>query len=149
MNTESLDISIGTRLWYQGAAWTVVEHGGDGVLLRSGESFKKVHGASLVGIAEPLGDEVQAETRELDTVVLGTLDRNQRAEIERQAKIFDDVFSTGSHVPADNLYQAAANKLGVSLRTAYRRGQRYANQGIVGLVDARRLKSHHRAIDPE
>ncbi|TLP73075.1 DDE-type integrase/transposase/recombinase [Nesterenkonia sphaerica] len=149
MNAESLDISIGARLWYQGSAWAVVEHDGSGVLLRSGKSFKKVHGASLVGHAEPLSEKVQVENRELDVVVLETLDKVQRAEVERQAKIFDEVFLTGSQASADDLYQAAADKLGVSLRTAYRRGQRYAKQGIVGLVDARRLKSHRPAVDPE
>lgn len=48
MNTESLDISIGARLWYQGSVWFVAEHDGGGVLLRSGETYKRVRGASLV-----------------------------------------------------------------------------------------------------
>ena len=90
MSAEVLDVSVGARLWYQGAAWTVVEHDGAGVLLRSGEQLTKVHGPSLVGVAEPLDDRrVVDPTEELGAVVLASLTSAQRADLQRQAAVFD------------------------------------------------------------
>lgn len=37
MSTESLDTSVGARLWYEGAAWTVVQLEGTTALLRSAD----------------------------------------------------------------------------------------------------------------
>jgi len=90
MSAEVPDVSVGARLWYQGTAWTVLEHDGAGVLLRSGEQFTKVHGPSLVGVAEPLDDRrVVDPTEELDAVVLASLTTAQRADLQRQAAVFD------------------------------------------------------------
>lgn len=70
MNAESLDVSGGAHLWHQGRTWTVVEHDDAGATLRSGDYFKKVHGASLVGVAEPLDErEPQGPDGELNAVV--------------------------------------------------------------------------------
>ena len=60
MSAESLDVSVGARLWWQGSAWTVVEHESAIVILRSGEQFKKVHAPSLVGVAQALDDRDMA-----------------------------------------------------------------------------------------
>ncbi|WP_298992970.1 hypothetical protein [uncultured Pseudokineococcus sp.] len=152
MSPEVLDVSVGARLWYQGAAWTVVEHDGTGVLLRSGEQLTKVHGPSLVGAAEPLDDRrVMDPTEELDAVVLASLTSAQRADLQRQAAVFDQhVLNPAKNgTPANERYQAAAKVLGISLRTAYRRGQRYADKGLVGLVDPRKAQPRRPAVAPE
>ena len=149
MNVEALDVSVGARLWYQGAAWTVVEHDGTGATLRCGDIFKRVHAASLVGVAESLDDPARAEARaELDTVVLASLSAKQRANLERQAKVFDDVVLASASASANDRYQAAADQLGISLRTAYRRGQRYIEKGLVGLVDTRLLQAQRPTVEP-
>ncbi|MCM3660375.1 transposase [Georgenia satyanarayanai] len=150
MSVESLDVSVGARLWYQGSAWTVVEHDGDGVMLRSGDHFRKVHAPSLVGAAESLDYRaVQHTDTELDAIVLAALSSKQRAEVERQATVFDELVLAPSETPANDRYQAAAEELGISLRTAYRRGQRYAEKGLIGLVDTRRLQPRRPTVDPE
>lgn len=150
MSAKSLDVSVGARLWWQGSAWTVVEHESAIVILRSGEQFKKVHAPSLVGVAQALDDRpVQDADAELDAVVLASLTSVQRAEVEQQAKVFDELLLVPSDRPVDERYRAAAEELGISLRTAYRRGQRYAEKGLVGLVDSRRLQPRRPSVDPE
>lgn len=65
MSTETLDISVGARLWYDGSAWTVVEHNGTAVVLRSNEHLKRVHAPSLIGLVESL-DEPETKTADRD-----------------------------------------------------------------------------------
>lgn len=78
MSAECLDTSVGARLWYEGAAWTVVELDGSNALLRAGDQFKKVHAPSLVGTAESLDlPTVQDARAELDAVVLASLSNKQ------------------------------------------------------------------------
>lgn len=49
MSAECLDTTVGARLWYRGAAWTVDELDGSNALLHAGDQFKKVYAPSLVG----------------------------------------------------------------------------------------------------
>lgn len=49
MSAETLGTSVGARLWYEGAAWTVVQLDGSAVLLRSADRFMRVHAPALVG----------------------------------------------------------------------------------------------------
>ncbi|MCW1804141.1 DDE-type integrase/transposase/recombinase [Brachybacterium squillarum] len=150
MSAESLDTSVGARLWYEGAAWTVVELDGPNALLRAGDQFKKVHAPSLVGIAESLDlPTVQDARAELDAVVLASLSTTQRDDMYRTAKVFDELVLATSEYSVNDRYEAAADALGISVRTAYRRGLRYAELGIIGLVDTRLLQPHRPAVDPE
>lgn len=48
MSTETLGISVGARLWYQGSAWSLGEHDGTTVVLRSDEHPNRVHAPSLI-----------------------------------------------------------------------------------------------------
>lgn len=150
MNSRSLDISVGSRLWHDGSAWTVVEHDRTSVILRSGDQVKRTQTASLVDAAEPLDEtETHRDDSELDVVVLSALTSKQRADVERQARVFDELFFDASLTPTNHLYQAAADELGVSLRTAYRRGQKYAAEGLVGLVDSRLVRPQRPSVDPQ
>lgn len=149
MSAECLDTSVGARLWYEGAAWTVVELDGSNALLRAGDQFKKVHAPSLVGTAESLDlPTVQDARAELDAVVLASLSNKQLDGVYREAKVFDELILATSETPVNDRYEAAADALGISVRTAYRRGLRYAKQGIVGLVDTRLLQPHRSTVDP-
>lgn len=52
MSTESLDTSVGARLWYQGSVWTVVELDGSTALdSRSATAWHGMHagGAKCCG----------------------------------------------------------------------------------------------------
>ena len=55
MSTTVIDVSVGSRLWYQGTAWTVVELNGFAVILRSADQFKRAHAPALA--AADTGDE--------------------------------------------------------------------------------------------
>lgn len=59
MSAESLDVSVGARLWYQASAWTVVELDADAVVLRAADRLTRVHVPSLIGVARPLDEGVQ------------------------------------------------------------------------------------------
>lgn len=151
MSTDSLDVSIGARLWFQGSAWTVVEHDGATVLLRSGDNLRKVHAPSLVGLAQPLDDQIdegQSQT-ELDAVVLSALSATQRRAVEAEAQVFDDLVLGMIEVPLEERYQRAGEQLRISARTARRRAARYADRGLVGLVDARLLQTSRRSVAQE
>lgn len=148
MEPRYLDLSVGARIWHDGSAWTVVEHDGARVALRSGDHLKRVHGTSLVDVAEPLDDsETPRDDSELHAVILGSLNSKQRKELERQAQVFDELLLDATHTPTNDLYQAVADELGVSLRTAYRRGRRYAAEGLVGLVDSRLTRPQRPSVD--
>ena len=86
MSTTVLDISVGSRLWYQGAAWTVVELDGSAVTLRSADQFKRVHAPALTGIAEPLDGSRAGEdiSSDLDAVIIASLTSKQRARLSRK-----------------------------------------------------------------
>lgn len=150
MRDGSLNVSVGARLWYLGSAWTVVELDGALVTMRSGDHFKKVHGSSLAGSATSLDNgSDRGDSGELEAVALSALNPRKRSEVERQAQVFDELVMAPSMLSANDRYQAAADELGVSLRTAYRRGQRYAEKGLAGLVDSRQLRPSRPTVDPE
>ncbi|MGP9695576.1 hypothetical protein ACT3TZ_13285 [Brachybacterium sp. AOP25-B2-12] len=88
MSAETLGTSVGARLWYEGAAWTVVQLDGSAVLLRSADRFMRVHAPALVGVARALDDPMQEEGphAELDAVILAGLTRAQRSCIEAEAE---------------------------------------------------------------
>ncbi|MGP5386609.1 hypothetical protein [Brachybacterium tyrofermentans] len=128
----------------------MVELDGSNALLRAGDQFKKVHTSSLVGTAESLDlPTVQDARAELDAVVLASLSNKQLDGVYREAKVFDELVLATAESPVNDRYEAAADVLGISVRTAYRRGQRYAEQGIVGLVDTRLLQPHRPAVSTE
>lgn len=150
MSPENLDASVGVRLWFEGAVWIVVELDGSTALLRAGDHFRKVHTPSLVGAAESLDRPAAPDARTgLDAVVLASLSSTQRDDIYRESKVFDELVLAPSETPVNDRYEAAADALGISVRTAYRRGLRYAEQGLVGLVDTRLLQPHRPTVDPE
>lgn len=151
MSAESLNTSVGARLWYEGAAWTVVQLDGSAVLLRSADRFMRVHAPALVGVARPLDDPGQEEGphTELDVVVLAGLTRAQRSSIEAEAEIYSQLVLTISDVPLEQRYEQAGAKLTISTRSARRRATRYAERGLAGLVDSRLLQPSHRAVAPE
>jgi len=146
-----LDTSVGARLWWDGAAWTVVELDGSALVMRSGDLLRRVHAASLIGLAQPLEDrsEEQGPRAELDAVVLSSLTAAQRRQIEAEAEVFDELIGAPSDVPLEERYQRAGTRLGISARTARRRAGRYAEQGLAGLVDARLLHQSRRSVPPE
>ena len=122
MSVESLDTSVGARLWYEGTAWTVVELDGATVVLRSADRFKRVHAPSLIGLAQPLDERTQDDDphAELDAVVLGGLTTAQRARVEAEAQVYNQLVLTVSDTPLEERYQLAGAQLGISARTARR-----------------------------
>lgn len=150
MTVAVLNTSVGCKLWYEGAAWTVVEVDGSHLVLRSAERLLRVHAPSLVGIASQLAETDHAADRdELDAIRLSSLTPKQRASLEREAGVYERLVATASNDTVSERYEAAAAELGVSTRTAYRRGQRYLEHGLVGLVDSRLLKKRQSGVAHE
>jgi len=151
MSRECLDVSIGARLWYEGAAWPVVQLEGTAVLLRSADRFQRVHAPTLVGVARPLDERAQEKDphADLDAVLLDGLTSAQRSRIQAEAKVYSQLVLTINDVPREQRYELAAEELGISPRSARRRAGRYAERGLAGLVDARLLQPPRRAVTPE
>lgn len=151
MSVESLDTSVGARLWYEGAAWTVVQIDGSAVLLRSVDQFLRVHAPALAGVARPLDDPSQeaGPHAELDAVILAGLTSAQRARVEAEAEVYSQLVLTISDVPLEQRYEQSAATLEISARSARRRATRYAERGLAGLVDSRLFQPPHRVVAPE
>ena len=151
MTTESLDTSVGARLWYEGAAWTVVQIDGSTVLLQSADRYVRVHAPALVGVARPLNESFHDDSphAELDAVILASLTGAQRARIESEAAVYSELVLTVSDVPLEHRYEEAAVKLAISARSARRRASRYAERGLAGLADSRLFQPSRRAVAPE
>ncbi len=151
MTTESLDTSVGARLWYEGAAWTVVQIDGSTVLLQSADRYVRVHAPALVGVARPLDEPFHDDSphAELDAVILASLTGAQRARIESEAAVYSELVLTVSDVPLEHRYEEAAVKLAISARSARRRASRYAERGLAGLADSRLFQPSRRAVAPE
>src|SRR5699024_4358250 len=109
MNAETLNISVGARLWYGGSAWTVVEHDGTTVVLRSTDRLMRAHAGSLLGLAQPLeaASHHEDSPSELDAVILANLTPAQRKDIETQAKVFQEWILATSDMPLQDRYQHA------------------------------------------
>ena len=71
MTAESLDTSVGARLWYEGVAWTVVQIDGSTVLLQSADRYLRVHAPALVGVARALDESAHDDSphAELDAIL--------------------------------------------------------------------------------
>lgn len=147
---ERLDVCVGSRLWYEGEAWTVVELHGTVAALESDGRFMRVHAPSLVGRAFPLGrSEDPRAGRRSDAVVLSSLSPAQRRAVEDEADVLGGLLTQDSQAPVDALLAAAASRLGVSVRTVRRRLDRYQSDGLAGLVDARLVQSTAGSATPQ
>ena len=151
MSTTVLDVSVGSRLWYQGTAWTIVELDGFAVTLRSAEQFKRVHAPALAGIAQPLDEDRDGEDsgESSDAVVIASLTPKQRRQIESEARVYEQVVIAANDESFQERCTAAGEQLGISARSVRRRAERYTRHGLSGLVDARLLKPKRRSIAPE
>ena len=151
MSTTVLDISVGSRLWYQGAAWTVVELDGSAVTLRSADQFKRVHAPALTGIAEPLDGSRAGEdiSSDLDAVIIASLTSKQRGEIESEARVYEKIVISADDGSLEERCKIAGDQLGISARSVRRRVDRFNQSGLSGLVDARLLKPKRRSVAPE
>ncbi|MCI4013038.1 TnsA-like heteromeric transposase endonuclease subunit [Brevibacterium sp. ZH18] len=151
MSTTVLDVSVGSRLWYQGTAWTIVELDGFAVTLRSAEQFKRVHAPALAGIAQPLDEDRDGEDsgESSDAVVIASLTPKQRRQIESEARVYEQVVIVANDESFQERCTAAGEQLGISARSVRRRAERYTRHGLSGLVDARLLKPKRRSIAPE
>ena len=150
MVAERLDVSVGSRLWLEGGAWTVVElHGAQAVLECQGR-FMRVHAPSLVGRAVPLRWREEPRPRgRADAVVLSSLSASKRRAIEEEASVLDEVLAADPQTPIDELAEQAAARLGVTARTVRRRLERYERDGLAGLVDVRLVQGSVGSATPQ
>lgn len=151
---ESLDLTPGTVLWFEGDKWTVSELEAQTVTMIAGSQIRKVAPAHLVGRASPIGQTRNAHdadgTREVtDRALLDSLPESARTALYERAAILERVVGhseTGSvsTLTADD----AAKELGVSRRQVRRLVKQYRERGLAGLVDKRRNQQASRAFHP-
>lgn len=151
VESDSLDVSVGSRLWHDGAVWTVAELEGSVVVLHTRNQFKRVHAPSLVGRAQALDEPPQDDDphAELDAVIFAGLDAEQRRQVEREAEVYELTVLTQSALGLEARYKNAATTLGISPRSARRRAIRYAERGLAGLVDARLIQPSRQSVTKE
>lgn len=151
MSTTVLDVSVGSRLWYQGTTWTVVELDGSAVTLRSADQFKRVRAPALTGIAESLDNDRDDEdsVESLDAVVITSLAPKQRRQIESEARIYEQVVIAANDESFQERCKTAGEQLGISARSVRHRVERFTRHGLSSLGDARLLKPKRRSIAPE
>ena len=154
MATGVLEVRAGTRLWFDGQAWTVCEVLTGMVRLQDGSSgFRTVTIGDLLASASGVdgpGDEKPVDAA-LPSVALAALTSKQRGEVEREAAVLSRLLAEMSSAEAaagSVQLKAAAEVLGVSVRTVRRRLRRFDALGPAGLVDERLLKDARRTVDP-
>lgn len=151
MTAETLDLTVGADLWFEGDRWVVAEHEGATVRLTHGDQVRRVAVASLIGSATPFDEpEVSSsEKSELDVTLLSALPKAKREKAIHQSEVIAQAITDGATSgDMGEAYAAAAALLDVSERTLYRMVANYRKQGPAGLVDARTLRDTRRSIDP-
>lgn len=151
MTAETLDLAVGTNLWFEGDRWVVAEHEGATIRLTHGDQVRRVAIASLIGAAAPFeGSAEPVSARdELDVLLLSALPKAKREKVVHETEVIAQAIADGA-VSGDvgAAYSAAAASLNVSERTLYRMIANYREHGPAGLVDARTLRETRRSIDP-
>ena len=117
-----LDLRVGSRLWFDGGAWSVCEVSGAEVRLRdSREGYRLAAINELLGRARDLDAEnrdVENPTDGLSSLALSALTSKQRSALERRLAVITPLMEPGGSDSAALI--AAASTLGISTRTVRR-----------------------------
>ena len=145
-----LDLRVGSRLWFDGGAWSVCEVSGAEVRLRdSRDGYRLAAITELLGRARDLdaGDgDVENPNDSLSSLALSALTSKQRSALERRLVVIAPLMEAGGSDSA--ALTAAASALGISTRTVRRQMDALRRLGPAGLIDERLLKNTRRSVDP-
>ena len=145
-----LDLRVGSRLWFDGGAWSVCEVSGAEVRLRdSRDGYRLAAITELLGRARDLdaGDgDVENPNDSLSSLALSALTSKQRSVLERRLVVIAPLMEPGGSDSA--ALTAAAATLGISTRTVRRQMDALRRLGPAGVLDERLLKNTRRSVDP-
>lgn len=145
-----LDLRVGSRLWFDGGAWSVCEVTGAEVMLRdSRQGYRLAAITELLGRARDLDageEDVENPNDSLSRLALSALTPKQRSVLERRLAVIAPLMEPGGSDSA--ALTAAAATLGISTRTVRRQMDALRRLGPAGLIDERLLKNTRRSVDP-
>ncbi len=148
MSDAVLEVRVGARIWFDGAAWTVCAVNASTVRLHSGVGHYRLASIDdLLGSGSTIEPVGAAEAEVLPSVMLASLTSKQRAAVEREAAVLTELLVADDVSMAERA-EAAARTLGVSSRTVRRRLSRFKELGPAGLVDERLTRTTRRSVDP-
>ena len=148
--TATVQLAVGTRAWFDGAAWTVQEIGPSSIRLASGSTLRAVPTGQFIERAHVIGADVaEPADQELIPVVLGALSKTESAKLEQRAAQVRDVLALIAVHQSDatRVYSRKAREFGVSVRTLQRWVARYRDSGVAGLADSRLLSRYASSVD--
>ena len=168
MNAQSLTLTPGARLIYDGDLVEVVEFDGARVVVRNARTvgFATVTLGRLAAGARPADSPAAPDEPPSPGVAWNGLTEAQRAAVSERAAHVREVLTGyraghaeaaapgeprpqyGPGQPLKARYQAKAEELGVGERTVERWAMAYRESGEAGLVDTRMLRGKQSAVDP-
>lgn len=150
-NSAVLEVRVGSRLWFDGEAWSVCEVDATTVRLHDGDGrYRTVTVAELIDTASPAGSGHQPDPDGLPlprNVAWASLSSKKRSTLEREVTVFSVLLESALDERASAV-RRAADDLGVSIRTVQRRLRRFQHLGPEGLIDERVLQETRRSVDP-
>ena len=150
-NSAVLEVRVGSRLWFDGEAWSVCEVDATTVRLNAGDGrYRTVTVAELIDTASPAESGHQPDPDGLPlprNVAWASLSSKKRSSLEREVTVFSVLLESALDEQAIAI-RRAADDLGVSIRTVQRRLRRFQHLGPEGLIDERVLQETRRSVDP-
>lgn len=149
--TASVELVLGSQVWFDGDVWTITEFGRGVVTLSSGQSIRTATISTLATSAQPITEpSPNPQDRELVPVVLGMLDSATLAELERRANAVRSILDEPCPRKGDRgrAVERKAAELSVSTKTMRRWIEGYTQSGVAGLADSKLTRKRAPQIDP-
>ena len=151
-NSAVLEVRVGSRLWFDGEAWSVCQVNATTVRLHDGDGrYRTVTVAELVDTASPAEPGHQADPEGLPlprNVAWASLPSKRRSSLDKEMTVFTRLLEVSGSGEQASAVRRAADDLGVSIRTVQRRLRRFQHLGPEGLIDERCLQETRRSVDP-
>lgn len=151
-NSAVLEIRAGSRLWFDGEAWSVCQVDVTTVRLHNGDgAYRTVTVAELIDNASPADSGPTADPVGLAlprNVAWSSLSSKKQSSLEKEVTVFTGLLEVSAPDEQARAVRRAADDLGVSIRTVQRRLRRFQHLGPEGLIDERCLQDTRRSVDP-
>ncbi|MBS9532543.1 transposase family protein [Mycobacterium sp. M1] len=149
--TASVELVLGSQVWFDGDVWTITEFGRGVVTLSSGQSVRTATISTLAMSAQPITEPSPSpQDRELVPVVLGMLDSAALADLERRANAVRSILDEPCLRKGDRgrAIERKAAELSVSTKTMRRWIEGYTQSGVAGLADSKLTRKRAPQVDP-
>lgn len=151
MSGDVLDVRVGSRLWFDGAVWTVCRLSGATVQLTDDGQYRTVAIDDLMHHAHGIDDPSAtppARDETLSSTTLASLTTKQRQAIEEQFEVLGPLLAAHEDSGRIEGLDEAAARLRISTRTVRRRLERLRQLGPAGLLDERLINQRRTSVDP-